>query len=270
MSQYELASKFNVSQTTMSRIENGTQTDISIDMLLKISDAFEIDMKSLVDPIAFSRIVAKQLAADIGSQIFLASDQKKFNQILSQQTGLIIVTGAAGSGKTTLVKKIIRESLNQDRSAVVFDKYCEFEDLNVQENVCRIVDSSQIQNSLSENWPTLQDAKGKVIFLGGIRTLEDFRLLFGLAANNLVITEMFCSVSPESVLTRALDMVPRGDKEGILIVRGFQKHLNSIVLAKGVNQKNHCKEVACEILQGKSLQREINGMDRKFFKEFLK
>lgn len=157
-----------------------------------------------------------------------------FSKILSARQGLIIVTGATGSGKSTTLAAMINY-LNKHRQTHI---------LTLEDPVEFIYPSEKSlinQRELHKDTPSFQQAlraalreDPDVILLGEMRDLETIRLALTAAeTGHLVLTTLHTNSAAKAV-NRIIDSFPGGEKDWIrsMLSESLQAVISQCLLKK--------------------------------------
>ena len=133
--------------------------------------------------------------------------------IAQQRSGLVLVTGAAGSGKSTTLAAIIRR-INETRAAHVVTIEDPVEIVHVPR---RSLITQREVSSCSEGYVTALRAALRqdpdVIMIGELRDAESIQLALTAAeTGHLVLSTLHCASAVQSV-SRLLDVFPAGKQE---------------------------------------------------------
>lgn len=171
-------------------------------------DGIEFDLRVSIMPTIFGekavfRIIDKRTLLKTKEELgFLPKDLEKFNDILKNPHGMILVTGPTGSGKTTTLYTTIQELNRENRNIVTIEDPVEasIEGVNqVQVNTRTGVDFATALRSILRQDPD-------IIMIGEIRDSETAEIAVKAAVTgHLVISTLHTNDAPATI-TRLRDM----------------------------------------------------------------
>ena len=168
----------------------------------KNNDSKEIELRLSTLPTAFGEKLVMRVFdpdvlqcsfADLG---FSNDDMTRWNQMIKQPYGIILVTGPTGSGKTTSLYSTLRELATQDVNVSTVEDPIEmvepaFNQMQVQHN---------IDLSFAEGLKALMRQDPDIIMVGEIRDLETAEMAVQAAlTGHLVLSTLHTNDAPSSV-----------------------------------------------------------------------
>ncbi len=133
---------------------------------------------------------------------FLKDDQEKFNNILDVATGIVLVTGPTGSGKTTTLYASLNRLNRPDRKLITVEEPVEY--------MLSGINQSQVRNEIGLTFATILRSMLRqapdIIMVGEIRDTETAEIAIRAAlTGHLVFSTLHTNDAPSAV-TRLIDM----------------------------------------------------------------
>jgi general secretion pathway protein E len=200
-------------------------------------DGEEVELRLSTMPTAFGEKLVmrifnpENLVKDYKELGFTDEDERKWNQMVTQPHGIILVTGPTGSGKTTTLYSTLK------RLALPEVNVCTVED--PIEMVEPAFNQMQVQHTLGVDFAagirTLMRQDPDIIMVGEIRDLEAAEMAIQAAlTGHLVLSTLHTNDAPSAV-TRLLDIgVPSYLLQSILLGVMAQRLVRTLC--------PHCKE----------------------------
>lgn len=138
-----------------------------------------------------------------------------FKELIDQPTGLVLVTGATGSGKSTTLAAMIDHLNSQQRKHILtIEDPIEF----VHQNKLSLVNQREVHRHTQSFNNALRSALREdpdIILVGELRDLETIRLAMSAAeTGHLVFATLHTNSAPKTV-DRIIDVFPAAEKDMI-------------------------------------------------------
>ena len=178
--------------------------------------------------------------------------------IIRQPTGIILVTGATGSGKSTTLAAII-DYLNTHERILTVEDPIEF----VHKNKQCLIHQREVQRDTSSFSKALRSALREdpdVILVGELRDLETIRLAITAAeTGHLVFATMHTNSAPKTI-DRIIDAFPAGEKS--MVRSMLSESLRAVIAQRLIKRVNGGRIAAHEIMVGVPAIRNLIREDK--------
>ena len=233
---------------------NITETRIPQDGAIKgIVDGKELDMRVSVLPTNEGEKVVVRLLdyssslEGIGSLRFTPSNLKKVKRMLDIPNGIILVTGATGTGKSTTTYSMLQELNTEDRNIITVEDPVE---MNI-EGINQVHVNSEIGLTFASALRSILRQDPNVILIGEIRDSETAQIAVRAAITGHLVLSTIHTNNSLSTIERLLDM----DVERYLLSTA----LNGIISQKlGRTLCDNCKRL-----------RDTTKYEKEIFKKIL-
>jgi len=140
---------------------------------------------------------------------FTSEKQNEFEELISRPSGIILITGPTGSGKTTTLYAAVNKIRSPDKNIITLEDPIEYELLSGKTRdvgVIQVQVNPRINLTFAAGLRSLLRQDPDVIMVGEIRDLETSEIAIRSALiGRLVLSTLHTSDAPEAV-TRLLDM----------------------------------------------------------------
>ncbi|MBD3586137.1 type IV pilus twitching motility protein PilT [Salinimonas sp. HHU 13199] len=183
-----------------------------------------------------------------------------FKQIIDQPTGLVLVTGATGSGKSTTLAAMIDHINNFKRDHILtIEDPIEF----VHENKLSLINQREVHRDTRSFNNALRSALREdpdVILVGELRDLETIRLAMSAAeTGHLVFGTLHTNSAPKTI-DRIIDVFPAEEKS---MIRSMLSESLRAVISQTLLQKSGGGRIAAhEIMLGVPAIRNLIREDK--------
>ena len=177
----------------------------------RIRDVSEVEMRVSTMPTLHGERAVVRLFAPRGQHLRLADlgveadNEAALARLLRETTGVILITGPAGSGKTTTAYALLREIAQQSRGSKCLVSLEDPVEVDVQG-----VAQSQVNASAGFDMPTgirsMMRQDPEVIFVGEIRDRETAECALQAAMTGHLVVTTFHAGSTAEAISRLLDM----------------------------------------------------------------
>lgn len=131
-------------------------------------------------------------------------EQAVINDIINHPTGLVLIVGPTGSGKTTTLYSIINELNNPERKIITLEDPVEY----YIKGITQIpVDSRQDKNGFAEKFRAVLRLDPDVIMVGEIRDNDTAKTALQSALTGHLVLSTYHAGSAAAALTRMLDAI---------------------------------------------------------------
>lgn len=183
-----------------------------------------------------------------------------FRQLLELSSGLILLTGPTGSGKSTTLASMI-DYINQRRASHIITIEDPIEYLHKSQK--SLIQQRQLYRDTSSFSSALRAALREdpdIILLGEMRDLETIRLALTAAeTGHLVLATLHTSSAPRAI-SRMIDVFPTGEKN---IIRNLiSQSLQAVICQTLVKKISGGRVAAYEIMLGTPAVRNLIREDK--------
>ena len=180
--------------------------------------------------------------------------------IIRQPTGIILVTGATGSGKSTTLAAMIDYLNTHERMHILtVEDPIEF----VHKNKQCLIHQREVQrdtNSFSKALRSALREDPDVILVGELRDLETIRLAITAAeTGHLVFATMHTNSAPKTI-DRIIDAFPAGEKS--MVRSMLSESLRAVIAQRLIKRVNGGRIAAHEIMVGVPAIRNLIREDK--------
>lgn len=180
--------------------------------------------------------------------------------IIRQPTGIILVTGATGSGKSTTLAAMIDYLNTHERMHILtVEDPIEF----VHKNKQCLIHQREVQrdtNSFSKALRSALREDPDVILVGELRDLETIRLAITAAeTGHLVFATMHTNSAPKTI-DRIIDAFPAGEKS--MVRSMLSESLRAVIAQRLIKKVNGGRIAAHEIMVGVPAIRNLIREDK--------
>lgn len=180
--------------------------------------------------------------------------------IIRQPTGIILVTGATGSGKSTTLAAMIDYLNTHERMHILtVEDPIEF----VHKNKQCLIHQREVQrdtNSFSKALESALREDPDVILVGELRDLETIRLAITAAeTGHLVFATMHTNSAPKTI-DRIIDAFPAGEKS--MVRSMLSESLRAVIAQRLIKKVNGGRIAAHEIMVGVPAIRNLIREDK--------
>lgn len=180
--------------------------------------------------------------------------------IIRQPTGIILVTGATGSGKSTTLAAMIDDlNIHERMHILTVEDPIEF----VHENKQCLIHQREVQrdtNSFSKALRSALREDPDVILVGELRDLETIRLAITAAeTGHLVFATMHTNSAPKTI-DRIIDAFPASEKAMVRTM--LSESLRAVIAQRLIKRVNGGRIAAHEIMVGVPAIRNLIREDK--------
>lgn len=183
-----------------------------------------------------------------------------FKRLVSHTTGLILVTGATGSGKsTTLAAMVDHINKTQRHHILTIEDPIEF----VHHNQLSLVNQREVQRHTKSFSNALRSALREdpdVILVGELRDLETIRLAITAAETGHLVLGTLHTSGAAKTIDRIIDVFPAGEKA--MVRSMLSESLNAVISQRLVKRMDKGRVAAHEILIANSAIRNLIREDK--------
>ncbi len=182
------------------------------------------------------------------------------NKILQERSGLVLVTGATGSGKSTTLSAMINH-LNENASLhiITLEDPIEF----VHTSHRSLITQRQVNRDTQSFNLALRSALRQdpdVILLGEMRDLETIRLALTAAeTGHLVMATLHTSSAPRTI-NRIIDVFPAAEKQMIRTM--LSESLQAVICQTLIKKRDSGRIAAFEMMIGTPAMRHLIREDK--------
>ena len=181
---------------------------------------------------------------------FSKSNYEKVLKIISQPNGIILVTGATGSGKSTTVYSILQRLNREDTNIITVEDPIE---MNI-EGINQVQTNSEIGLTFANALRSILRQDPNVIMIGEIRDTETARIAVRASITGHIVLSTIHTNSSLNTIERLLDM----DVERYLLASA----LTGIVSQKLARRLcDNCKKKRAVTITEKNLFKTVLGLD---------
>lgn len=167
-------------------------------------------------------------------------------QITALPHGLVLITGVAGSGKSTTLATIINTINHQDAKHIItIEDPIEFVHISHKS----LIHQREIHRDTTSFKTALRAALREdpnIILLGELRDLDTIRLALTAAETGHLVFATLHTASAAKSINRIIDIFPTGDKQFIRSM--LSESLQAVISQTLVNKIGGGRVAACEIL----------------------
>lgn len=178
---------------------------------------------------------------------FSKSNYEKVLQIISQPNGIILVTGATGSGKSTTVYAILQRLNREDTNIITVEDPIE---MNI-EGINQVQTNSEIGLTFATALRSILRQDPNVIMIGEIRDTETARIAVRASITGHIVLSTIHTNSSLNTIERLLDM----DVERYLLASSLEGIISQKLARKLCP---HCRHL-----------RKTNDYEKEMFKKVL-
>ena len=197
----------------------------------------DIDFRISVLPSIFGEKIVMRITTSLGMELkkenigFLPENLEKFNHLVKSTRGIILVTGATGSGKSTTLYTALHEVMGEDINIITVEDPVE----QIQPGITQVQTNEKAGLTFAAALRSILRQDPDIIMLGEIRDGETAGIAVQAAiTGHLVLSTLHTYDAPSSV-ARLIDM-------------GIEPYMVSSALLGVIAQKlarrlcTHCKE----------------------------
>lgn len=183
-----------------------------------------------------------------------------FKRLVTHTTGLILVTGATGSGKsTTLAAMVDHINKTQRHHILTVEDPIEF----IHHNQLSLVNQREVQRHTKSFSNALRSALREdpdVILVGELRDLETIRLAITAAETGHLVLGTLHTSSAAKTIDRIIDVFPAGEKS--MVRSMLSESLNAVISQRLLKRVDSGRVAAHEILIANSAIRNLIREDK--------
>ena len=168
----------------------------------------EVDMRISILPVVFGEKVCARITTAIGLKMdksaigFLPENLAKFDKLLTQNRGIILVTGATGSGKSTTLYTALHEVMGEDINIITVEDPVE----QIQPGITQVQTNDKAGLTFAAALRSILRQDPDIIMIGEIRDGETAGIAVQAAiTGHLVLSTLHTYDAPSSV-ARLVDM----------------------------------------------------------------
>ena len=206
------------------------------------------------------RVVKKEI-----KNLFLEEYPEILKEIVKYKNGLVLITGATGSGKSTTLATMIEEiNINYEKSILTIEDPIEYVFKN-KKSIIRQREIGRDTNSFATGLRAALRQDPDIIMVGELRDLESIEIALAIAETGHLVLGTLHTNSASSTINRIVDVFPAEKQEQIRVQ--LSMNLRCVVTQQLVNSKNGKRIPAFEILvvtpavANQILNNKINQID---------
>lgn len=171
-------------------------------------DGREVELRVSTLPVAFGEKVVirifdpQQLIQDLEAIGFYKDDLEKWHNFISRPTGLILVTGPTGSGKTTTLYSTLRQLAGPDVNITTVEDPIEM----VYEQFNQVLVQRKIEVTFANALRTILRQDPDIVMVGEIRDAETARMAVQAALTGHLVFSTMHTNDSASTVTRLLEL----------------------------------------------------------------
>lgn len=143
----------------------------------------------------------EDILIDLGKLGFLPDQLETVNKLITSSSGLILITGPTGSGKTNLLYSIIHALNKPDKNIITLEDPIEYQMDNIRQ--AQINESTGLSYAVGMRSVIRQDPD--VVMLGEIRDLETVQMAVMATLTGILIFSTFHTFDVLALITRFLE-----------------------------------------------------------------
>ncbi len=132
-----------------------------------------------------------------------SGQQKVINEIISHPSGLVLIVGPTGSGKTTTLYSILNELNTDERKIITLEDPVEYH----IEGITQIPVNSRAGHSFADKFRAVLRLDPDVIMVGEIRDIDTAKTALQAALTGHLVLSTYHASSASAALTRLLDAI---------------------------------------------------------------
>ena len=173
-----------------------------------ISDSGSVDVRVSIVPTYHGENVVLRLLSDnaenftLGTLGFMETDQKKILHAIKKPSGMILITGPTGSGKTTTLYTLIKKLNSKDMSIITIEDPIEYAVEGVEQIQVNIRTGLTFANGLR----SILRQDPNIIMVGEIRDTETAGIAVNTALTGHLLLSTLHTNDASTTLPRLLDM----------------------------------------------------------------
>ena len=206
------------------------------------------------------RVVKKEI-----KNLFLEEYPEILKEIVKYKNGLVLITGATGSGKSTTLATMIEEiNINYEKSILTIEDPIEYVFKN-KKSIIRQREIGRDTNSFATGLRAALRQDPDIIMVGELRDLESIEIALTIAETGHLVLGTLHTNSASSTINRIVDVFPAEKQEQIRVQ--LSMNLRYVVTQQLVNSKDGKRIPAFEILvvtpavANQILNNKINQID---------
>ncbi|MGN1456340.1 MAG: GspE/PulE family protein [Acutalibacteraceae bacterium] len=168
----------------------------------------EVDFRISVLPSIFGEKIVMRITTSLGMELkkenigFLPENLKKFNHLIKSNRGIILVTGATGSGKSTTLYTALREVMSEDINIITVEDPVEM----IVPGITQVQTNEKAGMTFAAALRSILRQDPDIIMIGEIRDGETAGIASAAAiTGHLVLSTLHTYDAPSSV-ARLIDM----------------------------------------------------------------
>lgn len=168
----------------------------------------DIDFRISVLPCMFGEKIVMRITTSLGMELkkenigFLPENLEKFNHLVKSHRGIILVTGATGSGKSTTLYTALREVMGEDINIITVEDPVEM----IQQGITQVQTNEKAGLTFAAALRSILRQDPDIIMIGEIRDGETAGIAVQAAiTGHLVLSTLHTYDAPSSV-ARLVDM----------------------------------------------------------------
>jgi twitching motility protein PilT len=183
-----------------------------------------------------------------------------FKKLLELPAGLILITGATGSGKTTTLAAMIDYiNTNQSRHVITIEDPIEF----IHQSKKSLINQREVHRDTRDFNKALRSALREdpdVILVGEMRDLKTIRLALTAAETGHLVMATLHTSSASRAINRIVDVFPSAEKQCIRTM--LSESLQAVICQSLVKKNGQGRVAAFEIMVGSSAIRNLIREDK--------
>lgn len=194
---------------------------------------------------SFPAIAIRVLKKEI-KNLFLEEYPEILKEIVKYKNGLVLITGATGSGKSTTLATMIEEiNINYEKSILTIEDPIEYVFKN-KKSIIRQREIGRDTNSFATGLRAALRQDPDIIMVGELRDLESIEIALTIAETGHIVLGTLHTNSASSTINRIVDVFPAEKQEQIRVQ--LSMNLRCVVTQQLVNSKDGKRIPAFEIL----------------------
>lgn len=173
-----------------------------------LEEGKSIDMRVSIMPTYYGENAVIRLLSENAENFtletlgFCTDDQKKIKQAIQKPSGMILVTGPTGSGKTTTLYTLIKTLNSKEISIVTIEDPIEYSIKNIQQ----IQINPRTELTFAKGLRSILRQDPDIIMVGEIRDIETANIAINTALTGHLLLSTLHTNDAATILPRLLDM----------------------------------------------------------------